>query len=177
MRISELRVLMNVSVCRRISFVVLAAMFVSSQAFAKGGSDYTQFGHDIRIAENQRATEVTCFGCSVYVRGQVSGDITTFGGSVILDEGAMVAGEVTSFWGDVRAGENTKIAGDITVMGGRLRRQPSTMISGEVTTFQSGALVWLMFLSPFIFLAGIIALVIWLVRRNRRPSPVMARAA
>jgi len=168
---------MNLSVCHRILFLFLAAMLVSPQAFAKGGSDYTQFGHDIRIAEDQRATEVTCFSCSVYVRGQVSGDITTFGGSVVLDQGAMVAGEITSFLGDVRADENTKIAGDVTVMGGRLRRQPSTMIAGEVTTFQSRALVYLILLSPFVFLAGIIALVIWLVRRNRRPTPVMARAA
>jgi len=168
---------MNLSVCHRILFLFLAAMLVSPQAFAKGGSDYTQFGHDIRIAEDQRATEVTCFSCSVYVRGQVSGDITTFGGSVVLDQGAMVAGEITSFLGDVRADENTKIAGDVTVMGGRLRRQPSTMIAGEVTTFQSRALVYLILLSPFVVLAGIIALVIWLVRRNRRPTPVMARAA
>jgi len=168
---------MNLPVLNRAVLVVLAAVLVSSPAFAKGGSDITQFGHDIRVQEDQRAGEITCFACSVYIRGQVSGDITTFGGSLVLDQNAMVAGEVTTFWGDVRAGENTKIAGDVTVMGGRLRRQPSTMISGEVTTFQSGALVWLMVLSPFVFLAGIIALVIWLVRRNRRPSPVMARAA
>ena len=168
---------MNLSVWNRAVFVLLAALLVSSQAFAKGGSDITQFGHDIRIAEDQRATEVTCFSCSVYVRGQVSGDITTFAGNVVLDQGAMVAGEVTSFWGDVRADENTKIAGDLTVMGGRLRRQPSAMIAGEVTIFQSRELVWLMVLSPFLVLAGIIALIIWLVRRNRRPTPVMARAA
>jgi hypothetical protein len=168
---------MNLPTLNRAVFVVLAALLVCSPAFAKGGSDITQFGHDIRISEDQKAGEVTCFACSVYVRGQVSGDITTFGGSVVLDPGTMVAGEITSFWGDVRAAEDTKIAGDVSVFGGRLRRQPSTMISGEVTTFQSRGLIWLMLLSPFVVLAGIIALIIWLVRSNRRPSPVMARAA
>ena len=168
---------MKLFLYNRALLVVLAAMLISSQAFAKGGSDYTQFGHDIRIAQDQKATEITCFACSVYVRGQVSGDITTFGGNVVLDQGAMVAGEITSFWGDVRADDDTKIAGDVSVFGGRLRRQPTTMIAGEVTIFQSRALVYLILLSPFIVLAGIIALIIWLVRRNRRPSPIMARAA
>ena len=62
-------------------------------------------------------------------------------------------------------------------MGGRLRRQPSAMVAGEVTVFQSRGLVWLIVLSPFVVFAGIIALIIWLVRRNRQPASVMARAA
>ena len=168
---------MKLSLSNCVLFVVLAALLISSQAFAKSASDVTQFGHDIRIEANQRAAEVTCFACSVYLRGQVSGDITTFGGNVVLEDGGMIAGEVTSFWGDVRAGDNSKIAGDVTVMGGRLRRQPSAMVAGEVTVFQSRGLIWLMILSPFLVLAGIIALIIWLVRRNRRTTPVMARAA
>ena len=168
---------MKLSLFARVLSLAFAALLISTQAFAKGGSDYTQFGRDIRIAEDQKASEITCFACSVYVRGQVSGDITAFGGSVVLDPGAMVAGEVTTFAGDVRADDNTKIAGDVSVLGGRLRRQPTTMIAGEVTVFQSRALVYLMVLSPFLVFAGIIALIIWLVRRNRRPAPVMARAA
>jgi hypothetical protein len=158
-------------------FAILAVALASSQAFAKSGSDVTQFGHDIRVDADQRAGEVTCFACSVYIRGQVSGDITTLGGNVVLEDGGMIAGEVTSFWGDVRAGNEAKIAGDVTVMGGRLRRQPSAMVAGEVTVFQSRGLVWLMVLSPFLVFAGIIALITWLVRRNRQPPPVMARAA
>lgn len=161
--------------CR--TLLAVAALLISTQAFARGGSDYTQFGHDIRIGEDQKASEITCFACSVYVRGQVSGDITTFGGSVVLDQGAMVAGEITTFAGDVRADDNTKIAGDVSIFGGRLRRQPSTMVAGEVTVFQSRGLMYLMILSPFLVLAGIIALIIWLIRRNRRPATVMARAA
>ena len=161
----------------RALFLVIAAVLISAQAFAKGGSDYTQFGHDIRIADDQKVSEATCFACSVYVRGQVSGDITTFGGNVVLEPGAMVAGEVTSFWGDVRADDNSKIAGDVSIFGGRLRRQPTTMVAGEVTVFQSRALIWLIVLSPFAVFAGIIALIIWLVRRNRHPASAMARAA
>src|SRR5579883_53053 len=142
---------------------ILATAFSASPAFAKDSSDITQFGHDVRIEADQTADQVTCFGCSVYVRGQVAG--------------GMIAGEVTSFWGDVRAADNTKLAGDITVMGGSLRRQPTATVAGEVTTFQSRGLVLIILLSPFVVLGGIIALVIWLVRHNRRSTPAMARAA
>ena len=156
---------------------ILATAFSASPAFAKVSSDITQFGHDVRIEADQTADQVTCFGCSVYVRGQVAGDITTFGGNIVLEDGGMIAGEVTSFWGDVRAADNTKLAGDITVMGGSLRRQPTATVAGEVTTFQSRGLVLIILLSPFVVLGGIIALVIWLVRHNRRSTPAMARAA
>ncbi len=124
---------------------ILATAFSASPAFAKDSSDITQFGHDVRIEADQTADQVTCFGCSVYVRGQVAG--------------------------------NTKLAGDITVMGGSLRRQPTATVAGEVTTFQSRGLVLIILLSPFVVLGGIIALVIWLVRHNRRSTPAMARAA
>lgn len=153
------------------------ALLTASPAFAKGGSDITQFGHEIRIDADQKAGDVTCFACSVYVRGQVSGDITTFGGNVVLEDGGMIAGEITSFWGDVRAGDDTKIAGDVTVFGGRLRRQPSAVVAGEVTVFQSRALSYAMLLGPFVVFGALIALIVWLVRRNRRPASVMARAA
>lgn len=168
---------MRLSLPSGVLCIILATAFSASPAFAKGGSDITQFGHDIRVEADQKVGEITCFGCSVHVRGQVAGDITTFGGSVILEDGGMIAGEVTSFCGDVRAGDNTRLSGDITVFGGRLRRQPSAMVAGEVTVFESRALTYLILIGPFVVLGALIALIIWLVRRNRRPAPVMARAA
>src|SRR5579883_987951 len=75
---------------------ILATAFSASPAFAKDSSDITQFGHDVRIEADQTADQVTCFGCSVYVRGQVAGDITTFGGNIVLEDGGRIAGEVTS---------------------------------------------------------------------------------
>jgi len=68
------------------------------------------------------------------------------------------------------------VAGEVTVMGGRLRHPPSSKIAGDVTVFESRGLVYVMLLSPFLVLAGIIALIVWLVRR-RRPRQVYARAA
>ena len=168
---------MRLSLPSGVLCIILATAFTTSPAFAKAGSDITQFGHDIRIEADQKVGQVTCFGCSDHVRGQVARDITTFGGSVILEEGGMIAGEVSSFWGDVRAGDNTRLAGDVSVFGGRLRRQPSAMVAGEVTVFVSRALTYLILIGPFVVLGALIALIVLLVRRNRRPAPVMARAA
>ncbi|MGC2195596.1 MAG: hypothetical protein WA628_13035 [Terriglobales bacterium] len=167
---------MTVSLLRRVSMLALIVAATMPVAFAKShSSEITQFGHDIRIGEDQQAGEVTCFNCSVYVRGQVAGGITTFHGNIVIEGNGMVGGEVTAFLGDVRMDEGTQIAGEVTVMGGRMRRPPSAKIAGDVTVMQGAAWVYLMVLSPFLILAGIIALIVWLVRR--RPAPALARAA
>lgn len=207
---------MRVSLFRYLPLVALAFALLVPLAFAKGSADYTEFGHDIRIAADQKVGELTCFNCSVYVRGQVGGDITTFHGSIVIEPNAVVAGEVTAFLGEIRAATGSKIGGDTTVfagnvvveqdgmiggevtsfagdirvangakiggdstaIGGAVRRQAGATIGGEVTSMQSSAWLLLIFVVPFVVLAGLVALVIWLVRRNRRPSsPAIARAA
>lgn len=167
---------MTVSFLRRLSLIALLALVVPAAFASSHGSEITQFGHDIRIGEDQQTDVVTCFNCSVYVRGQVGGEITTFGGNVVIEQDGQVGGEVTTFLGDVRMDEGTQIGGEVTVFGGRVRRPPSAKIGGDVTVFQSKAWVYVVLLGPFLFLAGIIAFIVWLIRR-RRPTPVYARAA
>ena len=206
---------MKVSLFRHLPLVALTFALLVPPAFAKGSADYTQFGHDIRIAPDQKVGELTCFNCSVYVRGQVGGDITTFHGNIVIEPNAVVAGEVTSFLGEIRAASGSKIGGDTTVfagnliveqdgmiggeatslggdirvangakiggdstaIGGTVRRQAGATMGGEVTSMQGTMWLLLIFVAPFLFLAGIVALIIWLVHRNRRPSPAIARAA
>jgi cytoskeletal protein CcmA (bactofilin family) len=206
---------MKFSLFRRLPVVALAFAVLLPSAFAKGAADYTEFGHDIRIAADQKVGELTCFNCSVYVQGQVNGDITTFHGNIVIEQNAAVSGEVTSFLGQIRAASGSKIGGDATVfagnlileqdgmlngeatsfagdirvangakiggdstaIGGVVRRQPGAMTGGQVTSMQGTIWLVLIFVAPFLFFAGIIALIIWLVRRNRRPSPAIARAA
>jgi cytoskeletal protein CcmA (bactofilin family) len=206
---------MKLSLFHRLLMVILVFAIIAPSAFAKGSADYTEFGHDIRIRADQNAGELTCFNCSVYVQGQVNGNITTFHGNIVIEQNAAVSGEVTSFLGQIRAasgskiggnatvfagnivldqdgmvsGEATAIAGDIrvangakiggdsTAIGGAVRRQAGAMMGGEVTSMQGTIWLLLIFVAPFMFLAGILALIIWLVRRNRRPTPAIARAA
>lgn len=163
------------SFLRHLSLLALVFVVTVPAAFASGGSEITQFGRDIRIGEDQKAADVTCINCSVYVQGNVAGEITVLHGNVVIEENAMVGGEVTALMGDVRMADGAKIAGELTVLGGKLRRPPTASVAGDVTVMEGAIWVYLMLLTPFLFLAGLIALIVWLVRR--RTAPVYARAA
>ncbi len=146
-------------------------------ALAEGSHDRTQFGHDVTVGSDEKVAEVTCFGCSVRIRGRVDGDVTTFGGSVVVERDAIVGGDTTTFGGDVRLDAGANVKG-LTVFGGRVRRDSGATVGGDVTTFGGGAALWLfiVFGLPFLLLGAFIALIVWLVRRfTRRAVPVTAR--
>ena len=158
-------------------FLILSALALSIPAFADDSRDRTQFGHDIVVSSTDKATDVTCFGCSIYIRGQVASDVTAFGGSVVIEENGQVVGDTTVFGGDLRLDNGAEVRG-VTVFGGKVHRDPGATVSGDVTTFAGGAALWLfvVFGLPFVFLGALIALIIWLVRRYSRPSmPMPAR--
>jgi cytoskeletal protein CcmA (bactofilin family) len=113
---------------------VLFCLALSSVAFAKDNPSFTQVGHNITIGPNAQVGDLTCFACSIRVRGQVAGDVTAFGGSIVIEDQAQVAGDVTTFGGDIRLDEAVKVAGDATVFGGQIRRDPAATISGDVTS-------------------------------------------
>jgi hypothetical protein len=155
----------------------LLLLALGAPAFAGGSHDRTQFGHDVTITSGEQVAEVTCFSCSVRIRGHVDGDVTTFGGSVVVERDGVVGGDTTTFGGDVRldGGANVK---DITVFGGRVRRDSGASVGGDVTTFGGGTALWLfiVFGLPFLVLGAFIVLIVWLVRRfSRRAVPVPAR--
>jgi hypothetical protein len=70
---------------RLLGVLMLVCVGLSGCALAKNNPSYTQVGHNISIGPNQEVGELTCFGCSIRVRGQVAGDVTTFGGWKIPD--------------------------------------------------------------------------------------------
>jgi hypothetical protein len=150
-------------------FAFFCLMF-SNAAFAKNNPSYTQLGHDISIGPNDQVGDVTCVACSIRIRGQVAGDATAVGGSIVLEDQAQVAGDVTAVAGDARLDQEVKVAGDVTVVGGELRRDPKASISGDVTSV--GGRVWVVpiLLVPFVILGLLVALIIWIAQRMRRPS-------
>jgi hypothetical protein len=158
-------------------FAVLLLVCVVPYANAKNKSEYTQFGHDIRIGANQKTNDLTCINCSIYVHGQVAGDVTAIHGNVVIDGDASVAGDVTAVLGDVRVDKGTKIAGDLTAVGGKISRQPEATVAGDVTSLEGHSWFWLILGFPVVLIAGIIALIVWLVQRSKTPAPAMARAA
>jgi hypothetical protein len=157
------------------AFCMFAILLMPSTSFALETSpDRFQMNHDIHIQPDEKVGDVTCIGCSVYVRGQVSGDVTTIAGSVFAEPGASIAGDVTTIGGNARVESGTQVAGDLTAIGGDLRRDPQATVAGDVTIMGGQGWVFLIFLLPFALLGGIIALIIWLIQRNRRPTPIPA---
>ena len=147
---------------------------IATPALAKDKSSYTQVGHNINIGPDDHAADVTCFACSIRVRGQVAGDVTAFGGSIVIEGDALITGDVTTFAGDIRLDQGVKVAGDATVFGGQIRRDPAATISGDVTSM--GGHGWLVpiVLAPFLAIGLLIAFVIWLVQRKRGPAAAVA---
>ena len=157
-------------------YALLFWIAFSTAAFAKDNPSYTQLGRNINVGPNDQVGDLTCFGCSIHIRGDVTGDVTTFGGSVTLEDQAQVAGDVSIFGGDARLDRGVKVSGDVSVFGGQIHRDPQAAIAGDVTSF--GGHGWLLpiLATPIVLLALLVALVVWIVQRARRPS-LPARAA
>jgi len=161
---------MQESISSRTLAIAAVLILTLTAAGAKDNPDYTQIGHTITVAPGQKVGEVTCMGCSIHIRGQVTGDATTVGGNIFLEDQGQVGGEVTTVAGDVRLGSGVKIVGDLTVVGGEIRRAPAAQVGGDVTSVGGRAWAPMILLSPFVFLGLIVAFVVWLVRLIRGNS-------
>lgn len=150
-----------------VAFCLLSTVGV----FADDAPDRTHFGHNITVGPNEEVSDVTCFGCSIRVLGHVDGDVTTFGGSIILEDQAQVTGDATVFAGGIRLDKNAKVDGDVSAFGGRVMRDPEATVQGDITNFSSPGWLLLIFVLPLMLFGGIVGLVVWLVWRVvRRPS-------
>lgn len=157
------------------AFSILLLAFAPA-ACAQKSSDITQFGHDIRVQPEQKVGDLTCFNCSIIVRGQVAGDVTAFLGRIVIDENAQVAGDVTAFAGEVRLNSGAKVAGDATAFAGSVNRQPNASVVGDITSFSGGWWLFLILGAPLIPVGLAVAFVIWLLRRGRTAAvPVRAQ--
>jgi hypothetical protein len=146
-------------------------LILAVAANAKENPEYTHIGHNITIDADQQAGDVTCLGCNIYIRGQVSGDATTLGGSIFIEDHGQVSGDVTTVAGGLRLDPGVEIGGDATVVGGEMRRVAGAEVGGDVTHVGGFSGLWLLliFALPLAILGGIIALLIWIVRRLTVP--------
>ena len=155
------------------ALLVFGAVF-PSPVFADGSHDRTQVGHGITVGPDEQVSDATCFGCSVRVRGHVTGDVTTFGGSIVIEDHGQVSGDATTFGGDIRLDKEVKVSGDVTVFGGRLRRDPAAAVGGDVTNMGGPGWMILIFVIPLFFFGLFVALIVWLVRLLLRPRSATA---
>jgi hypothetical protein len=86
----------------------------------------------------------------------------------------MVGGDVIAIHGNVRVESGSQVGGDLTAIAGTARRDAQATVGGDVTSMGGGGWVLLIFLVPFAILGGIVALIIWLIQRSRRPAQVPA---
>jgi hypothetical protein len=150
-------------------FVFLST--ISATALYASDGDQVRVGQGITIAEDESAGDVVCVGCSIRIEGSC-GDVVAIGGSITID--GDVRGDAVAIGGAVRLGENASVNGDVTTVGGRLQRHPNATVKGSVTA-QSGVLVLLgLVFIPLVPVVLIVALIVWLLNRNRRPAPARA---
>jgi len=164
---------------RLFSIVGIAAIFalLPSLAAAARSNDRVQIGRSIVVLPGENVGDVVCIACSIRVRGQTAGDAVAVAGSITLEEGAQIAGDSVAVAGSVRLENDTKVGGDVVAVAGRIHRDPQAVIGGDVTSI--GGVGWMVpiLLAPFLLLGGIVALIIWLVQRNRRMAPIPAYPA
>ena len=151
---------------------------LSASAFADDPPrDRTQFGSNITVGPDETLSDVTCFGCSVRVKGHVATDVTVFGGSVIVEDQGEIGGDTTVFGGDLRLDKGADVKGGLTVFGGKIRRDPGATVGGDITNFAGMGWLFLIFGLPFAFLGAFVFFVVWLIRRLVRPAvPATAQA-
>jgi cytoskeletal protein CcmA (bactofilin family) len=162
--ISRLSFLAGLSVC------ALSLALTSRAALAEASHDRTQVGRNILIGTNEQVSEATCFGCSIRVKGHVAGDVTAFGGTIVVEDQGQIGGDTTSFGGDIRLENQVKVEGDVTVFGGHVRRAPGAVIGGDVTNMSGGGWILLIFVAPFLVFGLFVWFVVWVVRRLTQPA-------
>ena len=162
------------SLSRLAILLIVPSIALPALGFAEHSHERFQMNRDIRVEQNDKTGDLTCLNCSVYIRGEVAGDIFTLNGRVVLEQGAQVSGDVATLIGDVRLDDGAKIAGDVAAIGGTVRRSPQATIAGDVSSMGGAGWVILAFAVPLLLVAGLIALVVWLLRRARSPQPFPA---
>ena len=149
----------------------LLLLIVTPQTLHARNGDQVHIGQSITVGENENVGDLVCIGCSIRVAG-TCGDVVAIGGSIVVD--GKVRGSVVDIGGGVLLGDNAAVSQDLVTVGGHLSRHPNAVVQGDVSV-QSGAFILLgIFLVPLLPLILIVALVVWLVRRNRRPMPAPA---
>jgi hypothetical protein len=152
---------------------LVAIVIISSFAVAANPERF-QLNHDIRVGPDDNPGDVTCLNCSVYVRGHVSGDIFTLNGNIFVEPSGQIGGDLATLGGDVRLEGGTQVGGDVAAIGGTVRRDSAAMVGGDVSAMGNRSWAVVIVSLPFFVLAGLVALIVWLVQRARHPAAAPA---
>lgn len=151
--------------------LLLVGFTFPAQAREHDDNDRAAFGSDITVAEGDSASDIACAFCSVHVRGEVTGDVAVFWGSVVVEPGHAIAGDVAIAAGDLNLGEGATVSGDVAMVGGDARISEGAAIHGDKAIIPP-PLGTLILFSPLIVLVLLIWLSVYLIRRSRYRFPV-----
>lgn len=158
----------------RFALPTILLSFLTHPVLAKGshsGNDRAAVGSSIVVPEGESVGDVACAFCSVEVHGQVTGDVAVFMGSVKVDSGQSIGGDTAIAGGDLKLGEGSTVNGDVAILGGEANLADGAAIHGSRSIIPP-PLGTLILFSPLLILAGIIWLIVYLVRRSRYRFPL-----
>ncbi|HLX55537.1 MAG TPA: hypothetical protein VKR83_00790, partial [Ktedonobacteraceae bacterium] len=111
--------------------VALAAddQIVNSESSCTGGSHSPSFGGTVTIPPVEvLCSDLTAFGGTIDIQGQVRGNILAFGSAIIIDGG--VNGDITLFGGSVSFQVGSYVHGNVNLYGSRVYRGQEVHIAG-----------------------------------------------
>lgn len=159
---------MNVRGCAILMFLVVLVMAVPTVALANDGGDRVQFFQSITVGADDHVGDVVCMFCSIHMAGSC-GDAVAIFGNIVMDGTA--SGDVVSVGGGIKLGEDANISGDAVAIGQGLYRHPNAVVKGQ-TVSQAGPIILLgLIIVPLLPVILVVALVVWLLRRNRYVQP------
>lgn len=149
--------------------LVLAGMLLASQPAHAFDDDHdgdrSSVGGDIVIAKGETARNVACVACSVYVHGEVDGKVAVVMGNVVVD--GVVHDKVAIVMGSLKVQQGGVVQGDTAIVMGGTDLDGGSVEGRSVNVPKGPIVVALMF--PFLMLALVIWLIVWVVRRSRSP--------
>ena len=156
------------------SWLLAAIMVVLSLAAPVRGHAYARHGKEgddrvgifstIVISEDHPAADVACMFCSVRVDGDVHGDIAVLFSTVTVSDGRTISGDVATLFSTLVLGDDARIDGDLATIFGTASLAESAHVGGDRAVLSSG-LGLTVVLAPLLIVAGVIWLLVWVVRR------------
>ncbi len=107
------------------------------------------------------------------MHGDAGGDVVMFFGKIYVDPGRTIQGDLVSFGGRIALGKDANVAGDAVAFGSRLEEAEGASIHGDRVVLPGPEWLLLVALAPVLILAGLVWLVVWLVRRQRYDVPML----
>jgi L-asparagine transporter-like permease len=159
---------MTVRACAVLMSLAVLMLVVPTASLANDGGDRVQFFQSISVDPDDHVGDVVCIFCSIRMAGSC-GDTVAIFGNIVID--GTVTGDAVSIGGGIKLEEDANVSGDAVAIGQGVYRHPNSTVKGQVVS-QAGPVILLgLIVIPLLPVIIVVALVVWLVRRNRYVPP------